>query len=334
MSINSKRITDLYPISVPTDDSYFVVADSNNSNKKISYESIKENISESVRQMGIYSKYPPQNDATNTLALGAGVGRNIYQNISTRIPINGSTTNVSTPINFSGTITSKTPSGSNLKEVVNIEYFNRKSGSLFGDFTTRDFLYGSYLYTILGPLEFDKTDPNNWVYVDTISEKNRTNAIGWQKFKNGLTINLLPGKRISDYKKLIVFLSDESGEGTSDNDVQIFPFEIDCSFYIYMCELERERIRKYNALESASKKNPVQINVNGQKITYNDKKRTKNFNSCVYIGPNVYQVNNGSVQTNGMVSVRDMILKYTDNYNTSLTAGTADHYIVSIMGLK
>lgn len=329
MTTNSKKITDLEPMLDPADNIYFAVANSNNTNNKLSFGIIKDKIIESVGSSNIYKTYPPQSTASESMALGAQVGYKIYQSIGGKLSINGSSTNVTTPIYFKGLTTIDTPSGDNSKQVVNVEYVNRKCGGLFGDFATREFIYGSELYTIAGPLVFDKTDPENWKVNKAIKVSDRTNITGWQDFGKNATVDLLDGKKISNYKKMIIFLADESGSETKDDDVQIYPFEVDCQFYIYMCQLEKERIKKFDSVKSASSSNNVTVNICGQNITYSKNLCHKNTGNGIYISPNVYMVQNATNK-----SERGLRLKYTDNYDTTLTALQDNNYIVSVLGLR
>lgn len=331
---SSKKITELSEAVKEQDynKSFFVIANTD-SNKKISYKILKDSI---LKNTGIEKYTPSYLSDFNNLpiteeekALTAKGGKIIATALNTYIPKNSSTTvSVTTPLLFPNNTSLKTnqiPRESN--DVVNLEYLNNRiTPAFFNDFQTKDYIYGNEILTTIGkPLKFNTSNPNNWVVTGTLPIGERNSNSGWQKMDT--TLLLKPNKKISDYKKIILIVADEEG-GASDTDTQLFAYSFDCGEYIYTFKKYKERLNVFNTINTASSNNPVTVKVCNQKITWKDKNlRTKNYADYVYISPNYYAVNNVSVYNT------HLILKYTENYDNTITSAYGG-FLVAIIGLK
>ena len=330
--MNSKKISDLSELkSDNLDGDLKFVTERKGVNNKVSFETIQKKI---YNDANIDTFSPDslnafisisEKDKSKPLAAKGGVLLN--QALSNKLSISGSSTSVSTPITFTSKVKVNNPSENS--DAVNLQYLksyvqSNKLPSLFGDFSTKQFIYGNEILTTIGkPLSFDKSDPNNWVVTGVIAESKRTNQTGWQKIKNLLTLTT----SIDKFKKIIMIFADEDGDKV-DADTQLFPYELDVSEYIYFCEQYKKRLEIYNKISSStSATKPVSIDVCGQKITWKSNIRTKNSNDYVYFGPNYYWVYNGSDQT------RAVALKYVQNYTTQIQ-GTHSYFLVAVIGLK
>lgn len=105
--------------------------------------------------------------------LGAYVGRKIYENTINKIPTNSSTTvNVSTPITFSSVIKGNTPTGSDEKELVNVEYLKTYGGLFSNIFALSSKLKSKTLLSwsvISTKYNFIKVDRDGLLYISVAS---------------------------------------------------------------------------------------------------------------------------------------------------------------------
>lgn len=332
---NSKKITQLTEAKQSTDyeNSYFVVANTDN-NKKLSYNTLKSSI---LKGTGIdtfnpedLSEFNNMSQVTENKVLTAKGGKIIATALQTRIPINSSSLiNITTPLLFpneSSLKTNQTPKQNN--DVVNLGYLNsRITPSLFNEFKTKDYIYGDEILATIGkPLKFNKTNPDNWIVTEVLPVGERNNTTGWQKMNT--TLSLKSGKKISDYKKIIVLIADEDGNSNADDDTQIFAYSFDCGEYIHFFEKYKQRLNVYNKINSASNSNPIKVKVCNQNITWKNKNlRTKNHGDYVYISPNYYVVNNESNEA------KYVYFKYTKDYDTTITSQYTG-FLVAVIGLK
>jgi hypothetical protein len=142
------------------------------------------------------------------------------------------------------------------------------------------------------------------------------------------TLSLKSGKKISDYKKIIVLIADEDGNTNADDDTQIFAYSFDCGEYIHFFEKYKQRLNVYNKIKSASSSNPITVKVCDKNITWKNKNlRTKNHGDYVYISPNYYVVNNESNEA------KYVYFKYTKDYDTTITSQYTG-FLVAVIGLR
>lgn len=339
---NSTKITELNEVT--TGDSgnswYFVIADNQKStNNKIGYSKLKDKILSDTKALELYTPEDINQFATIDIegkkqALSHIGGKLLYEALQNRLKINdGNQATVSTPTIFNKLQVENTPSDA--KDVVNLSYLqnniinNLKFEKLFIDYEI-DYIYGNEIHTIVGlPLKFDKTDASNWKVTDKLPEKDRNNETGWQSINKSQTIiQFKEGKRLSDYKKILIIVADEDGNTQPEKDLQYIIQEYDVGKYKFLMEQYKQRLWVYNNASKASSKEPVTINVCGQQITWTQKLCSKNYQDYLLIQPNYYYANNGGWDD------RSINILYTQDYETSINLYGASAFLVSIIGLK
>ena len=281
-------------------------------NFKINFQTLKESI---IQQQTIETFNPSTandfnliNDSNKDKLLTANGGKILYNLTQEKIPLNSSnSTNVNTPLYFKNQLQLEHTNGENNKDVVNVEFLMESINRFHNKELIIEYIYGDPILTKIGKaLQFDKSDPNNWIVTNKLSDNERNNKTGWENIKNKL--NLKSGKRFSDYDDLTFILSDEDGD-TYDSDVQIYFWNISVEQYRLYCENYKCRYHIYDSLKNVSSANPISHVIDGQKITWKTKQITKSAQDSMYISTNTYAVNNGGTS----VEDRHFRLIYTDD---------------------
>ena len=199
-----------------------------------------------------------------------------------------------------------------------------------------EWIYGSELYTIIGPLSIDTYSSDEKKLKVASGKKlpisDRNSTTGWQ----ALTANINLNKSISAYDKFMILVADEDGDNL-DNDTQITFHTYDVNEYLWKYNLQMKRANHYENVKAITSEKVTSINVVCSNGTYeimytkNTKLATHNYEDLIYIQPNMIQVYNTQNQYNGIIFARNEDYANTLKFSKHSLNNT---FIVGVIGMK